>query len=196
MSLGTEYEERCKDFKEWAEGKISDFSESETPTDQVGAGEALNAYKKYLIDEKPPRMADVVDIQDLFANIQGELKVNGRKPYQPEEDYEPQVLLDLCDKLAEAENTYSKAVRDAKLGFIEKMDLTTSATDEQRQEWSNSFDAFDADKSGYLDTNEFKAALSAIGIALNDDDFASTFAELAEEDKISRDAYTSYLEDF
>jgi len=196
MSLGTEYEERCKDFATWANEKITAFGEGSTPESQTAAGEALADYKKYLIDEKPPRMADVVDIQDLFANIQGELKVNGRKPYKPAEEYDPKVLLDLCDKLATAENTYSKSIRDTKLGFIEKLDLSTSATEEQREEWSQSFDTFDADKSGFLDKTEFKAALSAIGIALSDEDFDKTFEELAEEAKLSRDIYTKYLEEF
>jgi len=196
MSLGTEYEDRCKDFKEWAQEKINLYKDAETPDNQTAAGEALANYKTYLIDEKPPRMADVVDIQDLFANIQGELKVNGRKPYKPAEGLEPAVLLDLCDQLATAENDYSKNVRDAKLGFIEKLDLSTSATEEQKKEWSESFDTFDADKSGFLDKTEFKAALSAIGIALSDEDFDSTFEELAEEAKLSRDIYTKYLEEF
>eukprot|EP00494_Astrolonche_serrata_P024863 UN25123 len=175
MSLGTQYEERVKDFREWAEKKITEFSEAETPETQVAAGEALTEYKTYLIDEKPPRMADVVDIQDLFANIQGELKVNGRNSYEPKEEFAPSALVDLCDKLMSAENDYSKQIRDARLGFIEKMDLGTSASDAQREEWSQSFDTFDADKSGYLDKVEFKAALSAIGIALNEEDFDKVF---------------------
>lgn len=196
MNLSTQYEERVKDFREWAEGKVKTFKEAEAPKTQVAAGEALTEYKAYLIDEKPPRMADVVDIQDLFANIQGELKVNGRNSYTPDDAFAPSALVDLCDELTTSENTYSKSIRDARLGFIEKMDLSTSASEEQRKEWSDSFDTFDSDNSGFLDKVEFKAALNAIGIALSEEEFDSVFNSVADEAKISRKSYTGYLEDF
>lgn len=40
-------------------------------------------------------MAEVVDILDLFSNIQGELKVNGRSAYEPEEDCQPDKLFEI-----------------------------------------------------------------------------------------------------
>ena len=43
-------------------------------------------------------MAEVVDILDLYSNIQGELKVNGRTAYVPEDDCHPDALMDIVNR--------------------------------------------------------------------------------------------------
>lgn len=194
--LAGDYEARFKDFEEWVHSKCNHFGSQDAPSDQVNCGTAMDDFKTYLMDEKPTRMADVVDIQDLYANIQGELKVNGRSAYSPGDDFDPHKLVDLINELQNAENEYTEMVRDAKLGFISKME-TDGISEERMAEFERSFDAFDADKSGHLDKIEFKAALSAVGIALSDDaDVDRVFSELSSEGFVERDAYLAYLEQF
>lgn len=194
--LAGDYEDRFREFQQWVEGKCAEFANAEAPQDQVGVGECMESFKAYLMEEKPAKMADVVDIQDLYSNIQGELKVNGRCAYSPPDDLDPHKLVELSTMLQQAENEYTENLRNVKLGFIEKLE-TEGISEERMQEFERSFDAFDHDKSGHLDKDEFKAALSAVGIALSDgEDLDRVFSELSTEGFVTREAYMSYLEQF
>merc|ERR1719412_260173 len=77
------------------------------------------------------------------------------------------------------------------------MDAGSELSPEKVEECERSFQAFDADKSGFLDKIEFKAALSAVGIALTDDaDVDRVFGELSSDGFVERDSYLGYLEQF
>lgn len=194
--LGGEYEQRFEDFENWVNEKISEFGNAEEPATQTAAGDCLTNFKTYLIDEKPHRMADVVDIQDLFANIQGELKVNGRVSYSAPEGKDPSRLNELVSDLQAAETEYMEMVRNARLGFIEKLDDSNAVSEDRMAEFNQAFDHFDADKSGNLNQMEFKAALSGVGIALNDEDCERVFGELSVDGFIERQVYLDYLTEF
>lgn len=192
--LAGEYEDRFREFEDWVNAKCNEFGTAEEPATQIDCGDALTHYKGYLIDEKPPKMADVVDIQDLFANIQGELKVNGRSAYQCEDEFQPSKLNELVMTLQNAETEYIEMVRNARLGFIEKLEDSNEISEEKLQEFNESFDHFDADNSGHMNKLEFKAALSAVGIALSDPDCDRVYSELSTgEGFIERETYINYL---
>merc|ERR550539_1704872 len=83
------------------------------------------------------------------------------------------------------------------MGFISAMDSGNVISDERMAEFEKSFDVFDDDNSGKMSKNEFKAALSAIGIALNDEDLDRVFAELSgEAGDIDKPTYIQYVTSF
>jgi len=186
--------ERFRAFREWAENKTVEFESGADTSNLVTCGEATQNYKTYLLEDKPAHMAEVVDIQDLFSNIQGELKVNGRAAYEPEEDCNPDDLISLTNNLNLAEQNYTRGIREAREGFLQKMDDGDVLSDDKINEIRSAFSTFDADKSGHLNKPEFSAALCAIGVALMDSELDRTFDELKEGDNhISLDTFEQFL---
>jgi len=190
------YNDRFTAFKEWAQAKTTDFNDAEPGSTQIECAEKTEAYKEYLLHEKPAKLVEVVDIQDLYANIQGELKVNGRNSFEPAENCKPEDLHVLVHSLNEAEDKASEAIRVTRLGFIEKLDGEETLSAEKKAEIESAFTAFDADNSGMLDKTEFRAALCAIGVALSDPDFDKVFEELQTEAHIDSTTFANYLEEF
>jgi len=197
-ALGADYERQFQEFEEWVNQKVAHFQNCTEPETNVDAKEALDLYKEFLIEEKPRKMADVVDIQDLYANIQAELKVNGRVSYNCQEGQEPERLNELVSTLQDAERAHIDMVRAARLGFIDKMEDGETVSDDKLKEFNETFDHFDKDNSGKLDKSEFQAAMSGVGIALNEEDFERVFDELKDEEEghIARDTYITYLTNF
>lgn len=188
------FADRYRAFREWAEAKTAEFEQGADTSNNVSCGEATQGYKTYLLEEKPHQMAEVVDIQDLFANIQGELKVNGRAAYEPEEDCQPNQLNTLVNNLNQAEQNYTAGVRTAREGLIEKMDDGDVLSDDKLNEIKSAFSTFDADKSGHLNKAEFSAALCAIGVALMDEELDRTFQELKSGDNhVSAETFEQFL---
>lgn len=163
----------------------------------IDCGNATEDYKRYLLEEKPAKLVEVVDLQDLFANIQGELKVNGRSAFEASEDCQPTDLHNIVLALNEAEDNHTEQIRAARLGFIDKMDQGDVLSEEKQQEIASAFKAFDHDQSGHLNLLEFKAALCAVGVSLNEADLARTFDELKGADEhIAEKEFCAYLEQF
>jgi actinin alpha len=194
--LTGDYEKRFDEFVEWCDNKCNELGSADKPADQTTASTMLNGYKEYVTSEKPEKMVDVVDIQDLFANIQGELRVNGRSEYTPG-DRAPEKLNSKKADLQTAENDYVEMIRSSRMGFISAMDSGNEISAERMAEFERSFDVFDTDKSGKMNKMEFKAALSAIGIALNEEDLDRVFGELsAGEGDLDKSTYMNYVESF
>jgi len=191
-----DYNERFGAFRDWAEAKTTEYANAQPVETQIECAEATQAYKDYLLQEKPTKLVEVVDIQDLFANIQGELKVNGRNSFEPEESCRPEDLHVLVHDLNAAEDTAIEAIRTARLGLVEKLDGGETLSEEKRKEIQSAFTAFDADNSGLLDKNEFKAGLCAIGVSLSDPEFDKVFSELQTDAHIDQDTFLGYLEEF
>jgi len=193
-----DYESRFDDFVQWCDAKCNDLGSADQPGDQTTAGSMLSGYKEYVTSEKPEKMVDVVDIQDLYANIQGELKVNGRAAYEPSPERAPEVLNSKKADLQAAETEYVEMIRAARMGFIQAMDAGGSISEERMAEFEKSFDVFDHDNSGKMNKMEFKAALSAIGIALNDEDLERVYGELSASQggDIDKDTYLQYVSSF
>jgi len=194
--LTGDYESRFDDFCRWCDDKCNELGSADQPQDQTTAGDMLNRYKVYVTEEKPSKMVDVVDIQDLFANIQGELKVNGRAAYEPAER-DPNMLNERKAQLQDCENEYIEMVRASRMGFISAMDSGNELSDERMAEFEKSFDVFDTDNSGKMNKMEFKAALSAIGIALNEEDLERVYGELsAGQGDMDKATYMEYVVSF
>merc|ERR1711977_217913 len=125
--------------------------------------------------------------------IQGELRVNGRKPYVAPEGKEPTRLNELVAELQKCESDYVNMVRDTRLSYIKELEGQDIVDEKKLEEFENTFNHFDVDKSGKLDKDEFKAALSGNGIALTDAEFEEKFQEYCEKQYGSKRCLYSVL---
>lgn len=192
--LTADYEAAFAEILEWANDKKSHFEGDNLPETLTDANVQTGQFKEYLVNEKPPYMGKIVDTMDLYANIQAELKVNGRGPYQ-NPNANPEDLTAIVADLNVCEANYIAGVRGAREGFVEKIDIN-SVSEEQVAEWEKAFETFDADKSGLLEIHEFRACLSAVGIALSESDFDDTFRSVSYEAKVTREQFIAYLTQF
>merc|ERR1719369_2477089 len=65
-------------------------------------------------------------------------------------------------------------------------------------EFEKAFNVFDADKSGRsgLSKDEYKAALSGVGISLDEEEFEANWGSMSEDGTISKEQFMAYLEEF
>jgi len=188
-----EYERRAKALITWTEEQTSRFQDlkfgetlGEAQTDQA-------SLRKFVVEERPQKEGEKLDLESLLAEIQTELKVNSRASYVPPAGLTPDDVQTALDSLTKAQNVYARGVRENRFKFIQKVD--TKISHEKIKEIDESFAHFDANKSGNLDKVEFKAALSAMSVFLNASEFDAVFAKLSGGDtKINKDAYVSYVQ--
>lgn len=195
--LQTDYEDRYRELEAWINAKIEHYSSIETIESQSACAELTQEYKAYLCDEKCNKMVDVIDIQELYSSLQGELKSNGRPAYTPPEGLEVENLNEMTNALQATENQMMAKVNKARVEFVDSIKVDEGLSNERLEEFDHSFDVFDADKSGHLNKDEFKAALSAVGVSLNEGDLDHTFDQLANEEHfVEREVYLNYLKEF
>jgi len=196
-SLGNDYENQFDGIVAWIEAKCEKLANTDAPANQTMAGDTTVEFKKYLLEEKPQKLVEVIDVQDLYSNIQAELRVNGRNAFVPPVGKEPEVLNAKVHELGDCETDFLENLRQAKLGFVNKLDDGGHISDERMEEFRQSFVVFDHDRSGHLNKLEFKAALSAVGIALNEEDLDKVYSELSsQEGFIEEETYINYLVEF
>lgn len=194
--LTGDYEEKVAELLGWIEEKCETWGNTAAPGTETECAKLTSDFKDYLMQEKPEKMASMIDALDLYSNIQGELKVNGRVAYNPPEGLEPENLQAAVTGLGESETNYINMIRAQRSTFLEKMEVGV-ISDEMRKEWDNAYVVFDKDSSGALNKDEYKAALSAVGVSLTEEDFDSNFSSLANaEGQVTRDQFFAYLEKF
>jgi len=188
-----DYEVRAKALLDWVSAQIQAFADNNFGETVVQAKEALEAYRNYIVTQKPPKSAEKMDVEALFAEIQTELKVNGRSAYVPPADLAPEAIDEAFGKLAASEKDRSKNVRENRYKYITK--LESKISQEDLDEFEKTFNHFDADKSGKLDKLEFKAALSAIGVPFKDDAaFEIVFGSVSQGDvKVTKAQFVQYM---
>lgn len=192
-----DYEQQFQECLEWLQAKTAHFTECERPGTQTACSIASDEYKTYLLEEKPQKLANVIEILDLFSDIQGELKINHRVLYQPVDDKDPSLLQKQVDLLAEAENSYVNSIRETRTGLLEQLDTDEGVSEDRLKEWNSAFDTFDVDKSGHLNLDEYKAALSAVGVSLTQEDLEENWKNQASESGfIERQQFMDYLTAF
>jgi len=155
---------------------------------------AQDGLKTYFVTEKPPKSAEKLDIESLFAEIQTELKVNDRSPYVPEAKFAPETVDAAWDGLTASEKVHAKAIRDNRHRFIQKTESKLSA--EQVAEFKQSFAHFDANNDNAMDRLEFKAANAAMSVTFKDEKlFEKTFLEVSGgAASVNMAQYLSYME--
>lgn len=188
-----DYERRARAFIQWCGAKGEEFAQTnsfgETLEESIAG---LAGFRRFIVEEKPQQLGEKIDVGSLFAEIQTELKINDRPPYVPPADVEPVKLEEAEHDLHSKEMEYAIKVRENRFRFVEKRDVSVS--DEKKAEFKNTFDRFDADKSGCLNPVEFKACLVAIGIPFKEDTFHETFSNAsAGQEKIHFQEFMNFM---
>jgi len=196
-NLTFSYESRAKELVDWCNKQTENMSNAEAPSTQTEAAEALNSYKDYVVSEKPPMLALKLDLEELFANIQSQQKVNGRNPYVPSEGFTPEDLDTIMHKLDDQEKAYHNMLKDTRFKFVEAIQQE-SVSAEKMQEFNDAFDHFDVNNNDNLEFDEFSAALKAVGVPILESEEKEKFQELAEvtednELRISRNKFVGFL---
>jgi len=187
----SEFETRAEALLAWVDSVIANFENAQFGETVEEAEAAVRALRDFVTAEKSEKSGEKLDLESLFAEIQTQLKVNNRSPYVPK--VAPEALEDAFDRLWDAEKKYAAAVRANRFQFITKVESKIS--DEKVQEFTESFNHFDADKSGQMDKVEFKAALSAMSVPFKDDAaFDKVFNEVSEgQTHVTLSQYIRYL---
>lgn len=192
-----DYNARFDACMEWLQTKMGEFGNAEQPATQTDCNIASDDFKQYILEEKPQKLAEVIEILDLLSEIQGELKVNHRVSYKPDEDHSPDNLQQAVLDLGQSENNYINNVRLAREGFLEAMEGDDGISEERMAEWEKAFGVFDVDHSGHLSKDEYKAALSGVGVSLDAEDLEANWGSNASDDGfIEKQQFLDYLTAF
>jgi len=188
-----DYEQRVKALLEWVQEKEKLYSVHKFGETLDDATKCQADLKVYYLTEKPPKIAEKMDIEALFAEIQTELKVNDRPPYIPPAELSPEAVDNAWDRLVGVERQFGVAARNNRYRFIAKEESQISA--EKIQEFKESFAHFDANKNNTLDRLEFKAAAGAMSVPFRDEAcFNKVFSEVAEgKTTINLDQFLRYM---
>jgi len=118
--------------------------------------------RKFVVEQRPAKEGEKMDVESLLAELQTELKVNNRASYHPPSGLSPEDIQASFDSLTKSQNAYANAVRAHRFAFVQKAE--TKLDDAKVKEIEESFNHFDANKNGFLEKLEFKAALSAMSV--------------------------------
>jgi len=174
------YEARVEALLAWIGEKESGMKDAKFGETLDEAKAAQEALKTYFVTEKPPKIAEKLDIETLFAELQTFLKVNDRAPYAPDAKHAPESLDAAWDALTVSEKTHAKAIRENRHRFIKKEEAKALSA-AQVEEFKKSFEHFDQNKDDSLDRMEFKAANAAVGVPFKDQaQFEATFLAVSE----------------
>lgn len=187
-----DYIARARALIQWAgeqSAKLGEHNFGESLEDAVNA---FNAFRAFVVEEKPSKIGERLDVEQLFAEIQTELAVNQRFEFIPPEDCAPDHVQAAFDALADAEKAHAKAVRDNRFRFVERKEVEVPA--EKRQEIEEAFKHFDKNGSDTLDKVEFKAALVALSVPVKDDEELTRIFDRVREgnEHINSEQYLRY----
>jgi Ca2+-binding EF-hand superfamily protein len=187
-----EYERRARDLIAWANEQHRVFNEQKfgETLEEVQAAQAQ--FRNYMVKVKPEKVAERLDVEVLFAEIQTNLHVNNRRPYVPDDSVKPDAVGQAFEQLNGAEGAYGRALRDSRFRFIKKREF--NLPQEKIDEFTAAFKHFDKDGNQTLDKKEFKAALQGLGIPFKDDAaFDKVFASVANgAPQITLEQYIAY----
>jgi Ca2+-binding EF-hand superfamily protein len=190
--LQHDYENRARSLIEWTQQQQSEFASSPLGETLEDAQAAHAGFRNYLTTVKPPKLAEKLDVETLFAELQTELLVNDRRAYNPPADLTVDALEAAFDGLAKTERDRGQAVRQNRFRFIKKEE--SKLPQEKIDEITASFKHFDKNSNGFLEKVEFKAALAALGVPFKtEDDFNRVFSQVSEGNAVvSLEQYIRY----
>jgi hypothetical protein len=187
------YEERARSLLGWVDRSSDILSDSHYGDTLEEAKENFLMFRNFIVTDKPPKSAEKLDLELLFAEIQTELKLNDRPPYTPPEELSPDSIETHWAKLQSVEANRGVKMRENRFRFIKKEENKIS--EEKLAECKASFNHFDQNGDHALDKLEFKAANSAMSVVFkNDDHFAKTFDEVsAGKGSVNLEQYMKYI---
>lgn len=187
-----EYEQRATVLQGWLDSCIAKFSEYEAGETLDEAQEALRYMRDFVVQEKPPNLGEFFDLMALLAEIQTDLKVNGRPAYTPPEGLAPSDIDNKFESLNKTEIDYAAQARAHRFTFVNAQE--TGLSEEQLEEFKASFNHFDADKNGSLNPVEFRAALTAVNVSYRDDsEFKAVFDRNATNGVVTLESYIAFM---
>ncbi|MCJ1297207.1 actinin alpha 2 [Xylographa carneopallida] len=187
------YEQQATELLEWVKAVVSGW-EGEHDTDNLDDAQAqVDRLKKFVLEDEPSHQAAKLDLEALYAQVQTQLKVNGRQAYAVSEHLSPDAVEESFHQLYLARQQYARKARDNRFRFIQKEESHLS--DDKVAEFKDSFSHFDTVKDGYLLKDEFKAAASSVGVSLKDDELPATYAQVSEgnAEGVGEEAYVRWL---
>jgi len=187
------YEDRARALVGWVERSADILSDSHYGDTLEEAKENFVSFRNFIVNDKPPKSAEKLDLELLFAEIQTELKLNDRPPYSPPEELSPDAIEKNWDKLTHVESHRGVKMRENRFRFIKKEENKIS--EEKVAECKASFTHFDQNGDHALDKLEFKAANSAMSVVFkNDEHFIKTFEEVSGgKGSVNLEQYMKYI---
>jgi hypothetical protein len=187
------YEARARALVSWSERSVDILSDSHYGDTLEEAQANFQSFRNFIVNDKPNKSGEKLDLEILFAEIQTELKVNDRPPYNPPEELSPDAIEKCWIKLANVESIRGVKIRENRFKFIKKEENKIS--EEKVAECKASFAHFDHNGDHALDKLEFKAANSAMSVVFkNDDHFNKTFDEVsAGKGSVNLEQYMKYI---
>ncbi|KAI6645821.1 hypothetical protein LOD99_13081 [Oopsacas minuta] len=95
----------------WIEDKIVSLSKHSFPNSLAGMRELLSNFNKYRHDEKPPKYGDRVSLEEIFFNIQSQLREQMMKSWKPPEGLLISDINKAWDRLETAEHERGTSLR-------------------------------------------------------------------------------------
>jgi len=187
------YEERARALVGWVDRSVDILSDSHYGDTLEEAKECFQSFRNFIVNDKPQKSAEKLDLELLYAEIQTELKLNDRPPYSPPEELSPDAIEKNWGKLTSVESHRGVKMRENRFRFIKKEENKIS--EEKVAECKASFTHFDQNGDHALDKLEFKAANSAMSVVFkNDDHFNKTFDEVSGgKGSVNLDQYMQYI---
>jgi Ca2+-binding EF-hand superfamily protein len=189
-----DYEAKAKALIDWAEKKIVEFNEAKFGETLDSVTAANGVLRTYIKGEKPDHSIEKLDLEDLYTELQTELKVNDRSPYTAPEGHSLDDIDAVFVRLSTAEKDYGKRVRAARFRFIKKEESKLS--EEQIAEFEASFKKFDVNGNEQLSADEFRASLTVLGCAYPKEQkaFDAYFGKIAgDNEEMSKEQYFAFL---
>jgi len=177
--LRKQFAEAADDFVNYVTGVKTDLLQ-EAPGSFEEQLEALNSKEQALDNDNR-----VSDLQVIYKT----LEEHGLEAENPYTDYTIEELTLLLDQV--------KSLFQKKRQFLENQLGTagkSNITQDQINEFKETFKHFDKDHSGSLDKLEFRACLQSLGLTYTDEAFNALWQQLAKGgDKIDFDTFVEYM---
>lgn len=139
--MKAQYEQQATELLEWVKTVVSQW-EGEHDTDNLDDAQAqVDRLKKFVLEDEPSHQAAKLDLEALYAQVQTQLKVNGRQAYGVPSELSPDAVEEAFHQLYLARQQYARKARDNRFRFIQKEESHLS--DEKVAEFKDSFSHFD-----------------------------------------------------
>lgn len=109
----SDYEKRAQELVDWINQTIETIDDRNFGDSLDTIQQQLDAFRDYKTNEKPPRAANLGELETTFNALQAKLRLNNRPGFIPSSGLSPQELDALWLKLEKAEQDRAEALRAA-----------------------------------------------------------------------------------
>jgi hypothetical protein len=120
--LKFEYEQQAKALLEWVQSVIERFQNENFGSTLEDSLAVTDRLRNFILNEKPEKTAQKLDLESKFAEIQTQLRVNNRPPYSVPAEFAPETLDAAFDELWNAEKAHATKARNARFAFVSGKD--------------------------------------------------------------------------